>query len=326
MTLEAWVRPELPGGDYLTIVQDAGGDYVLRASSGDGTLFPSLVGRFGEAPRVALSRRAIRRDDWTHVAATYDAQALRLYVDARLVASVRQWSPHRPVRTMLGGVDLPAGPVPVPADLRSQVLGDLDLDVTLECGVRRAMPAPAFLLLGVQSIEVLAVDAAGAEVHVRASTWAERLGIRAPPSRATGVLQDCRPGETVAFEVTGSLRQPAVILGDGARAPIWTPGVGSAWAFVLDSRILPVPLVLVLSVGFVAGLTLPFGYWARAALPTVAGASIVLACLGGAAAWSGMPLAGWPEGAGACLGTGLGALGARVQGRRIRSRCERGPS
>jgi hypothetical protein len=326
MTLEAWVRPEPPGGDYLTIIQDAGGDYVLRASSGDGTLFPSLVGRFGEAPRLALSRRAIRHDDWTHVAATYDAQVLRLYVDGRLAASLRQWSPHRPVRTTLGGVDLPAGPVPVPADLRSQVLGDLDLDVTLECGVRQATPAPAFLLLGVQSIEVLAVDAAGAEVHVRASTWAERLGIRAPPSRATGVLEDCRPGKRVAFEVTGPLARPTVIREDGTRAPIWIPGVGAAWALALDSRILPVPLVLILSVGFVAALTMPFGYWARAALPTAAGASIAVACLGLAAAWSGMPVAGWPEGAGACLGTGLGALGARARQRRIRSRCERGPS
>jgi len=102
MTLEAWVKPANVSGYRNVILKQLSANpseglaYALYANSdgdgGPGTYIrPSGWGsdqRAVAAPRLAVGA-------WKHLAATYDAQTLRLYVNGALVASTNVTTPLR---------------------------------------------------------------------------------------------------------------------------------------------------------------------------------------------------------------------------------------
>jgi hypothetical protein len=89
-------------------------------------------------------------------------------------------------------------------------------------------------------------------------------------------LSGCREGNTIDLVVKGPLERPRLEDREGNVFRNVAPGIGSAWAFLFDSRLLPARAVAMVSWIFLAVLTVPFGFWARAGTKTVAGALVLI--------------------------------------------------
>ena len=88
MTLEGWVRPSALGSTWRTVVlkeRAPGLAYSLYANRN--TSVPSGQAYIGGATREANGAGGLPLNSWTHLAATYDATTLRLYVNGFQVAS-----------------------------------------------------------------------------------------------------------------------------------------------------------------------------------------------------------------------------------------------
>jgi hypothetical protein len=124
-------------------------------------------------------------------------------------------------------------------------------------------------------------------------------------------LAGCAPGEARSFVVVGPLQSPRVEDDRGRVLPAWAPGIGTAWAFLVDSRVLPPWLAAAVSVAYLGLLVLPFGYWASASLATLAGAAALLASLIAAPGIWGTPGIDWLQAAGVLAGVLLGIVTTR---------------
>ena len=103
MTLEAWVLPTTLGNTWRTVVfkeQAAHMTYALYASTDDGR--PTGQAYVG-GERDARGPSAIATATWTHLAATYDGAAVRLYVNG---AEVRAQAAAGSMATSTGPVKL----------------------------------------------------------------------------------------------------------------------------------------------------------------------------------------------------------------------------
>ena len=275
ITLEAWVYPDAQADGEAPIVSLAGDVYYLRASADLGVRVPSAGGRFGAVFKSVRARRRISPGRWTHLASTFDGRIIRLYVDGRLAGSHVHWSSHHPVRASLDGLDLPFGSVAGPSGFRSRLSGPFVLNTLIQCGTVQEAPAPVFLVGGIQSIDVLSLEAAGSELRVRFPTWARRLGLASADHRISGVFSACSPGETLSLALAGPLQQPRFDV-DGRAVPVALPGLGSGWTMLTDSQVMPITIVAMLSACYLGILIFPFGFWARASAPSVVGSVILL--------------------------------------------------
>jgi VanZ family protein len=270
MTIEAWVYPSEMQRGSSTIVD--GGAFALRASSAELQRAPVVAARLGDNLRVARSRMRIPANTWTHLAAVYDGRAIALLVNGRPQVRLLHWSSHHPFHMSLDHQDLMPGLVASPATVRSLLSGDFALAFTLLCGALEREAAPVFSLVGVQSREVLTVDAAGPELRIRWASRGRDSGFVPVEYRVARGLSGCAPGQTRAVIVRGPLQRLRVEDGQGHVLPGNGPGIGSAWAFLFDSRILPMPIVQALSASYLALLAIPFGFWARLTAATLCGA------------------------------------------------------
>ncbi|HSV74906.1 MAG TPA: LamG-like jellyroll fold domain-containing protein [Chthonomonadales bacterium] len=103
LTLEAWVRPETvhpPGEDGRRWVvgknanEWAEGHYALVTDGAKAGAYLNIGGGPDNATLVWSPEGALRPGVWTHLAATYDGELLRLLVGGRLVASARVGRPR----------------------------------------------------------------------------------------------------------------------------------------------------------------------------------------------------------------------------------------
>jgi VanZ family protein len=277
ITMEAWLLPEAqPDGEapVVSLHRDA---YHVNASSDGGALVPSAGGRFGSVAKFVRWRRRLAVGRWTHLASTFDGRSIRLYVDGHLAATRRHWSSHVPVRTSLNGIDLPIGPVSDAKTFRSLLSGAFTLRTSILCGDVPDVPAPVFQVTGIQSIDVLSLEAVRTELRVRFPTRARSLGFASPDLRVPKAFAECSPGKTLSFALKGPLRRLQVE--DGGDGVLWTyrPGIGSLWAVLVESQIMPVPVVEALTACYLAALVFPFGFWGRTTLRTAVGAVILSA-------------------------------------------------
>jgi hypothetical protein len=277
MTIEAWVNPAGRQDGRASVVAHNGSAYFLRSSSPSGVLAPSGGGTFGGDTRDARWRLRIPARDWTHLALVYDGRAMMLHINGRPNVRLRHWSSHDTQRVTLNGEDLSSGLVASPSTVRSDMTGPFSLGITLRCDTLDPEAASVFSLVGLQSIEVLNIDAAGTELRVRWSSWARRAGLVPVEYRAPHALSGCAPGTTRSFTLTGPLPTPRLFDGGGSAMQDFGPGVGSGWGFLLDSRIMPAPVAAATSRLYLALLILPFGFWARASLPTLIGTLVLTA-------------------------------------------------
>ena len=85
MTIEAWVLPTATNNAWRTVLAKELGDdlaYAMQANSTSGRPY-SLVNTTGE--QLAQGPAPLPANTWSHMTATYDGSALRLYVNGTLV-------------------------------------------------------------------------------------------------------------------------------------------------------------------------------------------------------------------------------------------------
>jgi glucose/arabinose dehydrogenase len=88
MTLEAWVNPSAAGGSWRTVVfreRTDGMLYSLYANNGSDRPVGQVF--LANAERDAAGTTTVALNTWTHLAATYDGAAVRLYVNGSLVST-----------------------------------------------------------------------------------------------------------------------------------------------------------------------------------------------------------------------------------------------
>jgi hypothetical protein len=93
MTLEAWVQPTALGSSWRTVVfKEQPGNMVYDLYAGNGSV-PNAGVWVAGGERSADGVAALPLNVWTHLAATYDGSALRLFVNGVLVRSASYSGP-----------------------------------------------------------------------------------------------------------------------------------------------------------------------------------------------------------------------------------------
>ena len=104
MTLSAWVKPTALGG-WRPIILKSELSYVLHGSGSQASV-PNVGGSFASANLFGTAPLPL--NTWTHLAATYDGNTLRLYVDGNLAASRAQTGSIQP---STGALHIGADPI-----------------------------------------------------------------------------------------------------------------------------------------------------------------------------------------------------------------------
>jgi hypothetical protein len=292
ITIEAWVNPAKRQPGIAAIVSHTADTYFLRASSENGTLSPAGGGRFGENPIEARLRRSVPAGEWIHLAVSYDGQTITLYVNAEPVVQRRHWSTHRPLTASIADIDLAAGFVLSPSRLRGILAGAFAMNLRLRCGEPQTEPGQVFSIVGVQSIE----------------SNARSLGLAPVDYRIPEALSNCQPGSMIDLTLKGPLQRPQLADRQGKPFRTIEPGLGSAWAFLFDSRLLPPRIVATISWVFLAALMLPFGFWARPRVHTIAGGLMLIAVVSSVPSVMGTPPVDVYQALGLLTGVAAGLL------------------
>src|SRR3989441_1191891 len=92
MTLEAWVFPTATPTNWRAIVDKNVDGYYLMASTDQGDR-PSAGGTWVGGNQNTFGPSVVEVNTWTHLAATFDGETVRLYVNGVQVASQAQTTP-----------------------------------------------------------------------------------------------------------------------------------------------------------------------------------------------------------------------------------------
>ncbi len=88
MTLEAWVNPSAAGNVWRTVVmKEVAGDLAYSLYANEDVNVPAAYVRIGTTSPRAGGASVVPLNTWTHLAATYGAGSLRLYVNGTLVST-----------------------------------------------------------------------------------------------------------------------------------------------------------------------------------------------------------------------------------------------
>jgi len=278
MTLEAWIYPTAEQRGWRTILQKEFDAYFLLAGSRAGALRPGGGGTFGSSTETLAARSVVPTNAWTHVALTYDAGVLGVYINGHLTRRRLRWYPGQIVAATLDGLTIPAGLSVESRRLRALLLSGAQLRVIAIAAAPVTAQAPLVTLHDALRNEILLLAAQGDDIVFRLRTRAAAAELDSPAIRAHGVLRRLSPGSAMTVTMWRPGRSYCVdVNGHSACGLAYTLGVG--WTFFVYSQ---VPLGwphAALNMMWMAALLVPFGFWLRRRWESVLGALVLAACV-----------------------------------------------
>jgi hypothetical protein len=230
-----------------------------------------------------------------------------------------EWYRGRVREAMIGEVPIPVGPIANSAAVRELLLSPqgFSLHVRAIAGPRTAALGALVAVYDQRGREILLLGPERDDLVFRVRTRATALRLDQPDIRLVGALRAVAPGDALDVTVHGRRGRYAVTVNSSAAAELgWT--VGSGWAILMYPEAVPGWLKTLLSLGWVAALWVPAGFWARARRDAwVTGAAVTAGLVGAPAV---TPLCATPllQWAAAGLGVLAGATCRLVVERRIR--------
>jgi hypothetical protein len=260
-------------------VAKQGDNYYLYASSDSGDFLAAGGGRFGGANEDTRAEDPLNSSEWSHLAVTYDARIVRLYVNGRLTSVLQRWSSHRPMAAQIGELPLPPGTISDPAAFRASI--GHPLRVRIICGAPEDSRGRVFRISrGVPPYDdLLRLVAEGPDLLIAVATRARRLELPSPDYQVRDVFRQCAQGDVRDLLLTGSLRNPQVMT-EGREVRGTGASLDAGWALLLHSELMPSSVRAALSALWLAALFIPSGLWIR---PGLAGALGSVLLVGGAA-------------------------------------------
>jgi glucose/arabinose dehydrogenase/PKD repeat protein len=215
MTVEAWVRPTVAGGDRTVVGKQrtGGAAYALYASNSDG--LPEGDGYLSGAERTVSGNGALPLDTWSHLAVSYDGGTVRLYVNGALVGSTIA---SGPLPASSGALEIGASTL-AGARFAGQLdevrvydraLSAAEIGADLAAPVVPSYPAtgpglPAVTAVGGYGQALVATNNAGviADRTANAGTAPVTVGPKESPGRgiqsAPSIVRDPATGRTLVF-------------------------------------------------------------------------------------------------------------------------------
>lgn len=261
MTLMAWVRPEPSDNAWPAVIQKGKDDYFLYAGA-DGVLFPSGGGTFGGINEGVNSPSNLSSGSWSHIATSYDGSTLRLYLNAKEVASLPRWFPGEIESVWIGEAQI------LPGELDREWLRD-----KINSGARIRLEATSGpiapntrSLLDIRSRylgeRVLVLAANEDDLVLRFWTMAQSIGLPSPDIRLPDALRKTTVGAPLSIAVSGCTGNREISV--NAHPPVDARfTLGMSWALAAESRYFPTWLQGLLSFVWIGALTFPVGFWSR---------------------------------------------------------------
>jgi len=252
-----------------------------------------------------------------------------LLLPALPLSALSAWySPDRPdlelfrgrvISTSLGSVPFRTSVFPNPDKVRRSLLTGAPLRIVALAGARARALAPMLVIEDEDGNELLLTGPDRDDWVLRLRTRAASLRLDQPDLRLRGALIRVAPGDTLRIEARRDPDGYCLRVNETQACRLGFT-IGSGWALLLYLRHFPPWLQRLLGAGWVAGMVVPIGFWARKRWETVVGGSllfITLALLPPLAGLLPTPGAQWlGAGVGGLIGYGLQLLTAGVHDRR----------
>ena len=252
-----------------------------------------------------------------------------LLLPALPLSALSAWySPDRPdlelfrgrvISTSLGSVPFRTSVFPNPDEVRRSLLTGAPLRIVALAGARARALAPMLVIEDEDGNELLLTGPDRDDWVLRLRTRAASLRLDQPDLRLRGALIRVAPGDTLRIEARRDPDGYCLRVNETQACRLGFT-IGSGWALLLYLRHFPPWLQRLLGAGWVAGMVVPIGFWARKRWETVVGGSllfITLALLPPLAGLLPTPGAQWlGAGVGGLIGYGLQLLTAGVHDRR----------
>jgi hypothetical protein len=252
-----------------------------------------------------------------------------LLLPALPLSALRAWySPDRPdlelfrgrvISTSLGSVPFRTSVFPNPDEVRRSLLTGAPLRIVTLAGARARALAPMLVIEDADGNELLLTGLDRDDWVLRLRTRAASLRLDQPDLRLRGALTRVAPGDTLRIEARRDPDGYCLRVNETQACRLGFT-IGSGWALLLYPRHFPPWLQRLLGAGWVAGLVVPIGFWARKRWETVVGGALLLVTLAllpplvGLLPTSGAQWLG--AGVGSLIGYGLQLLTAGVHDRR----------
>ncbi len=177
-----------------------------------------------------------------------------------------EWYRGRVLDATLGGLPIPSRALATSAQAGGQLLADpgTSIPVRAAAGSRTAALGHVLRIADAEGQEILLLgpDRQDQDIVFRFQTRAAHLKLDQPDLRLSGGMREVAPGDTVEASVRGRRgRYCITVNGRGACGLGFTAGWG--WALLYYPEALPSWAKTLLNLGWMGGLTLLPGFWAR---------------------------------------------------------------
>ena len=232
-------------------------------------------------------------------------------------AYVGQWTPRLPnlewyrgrvLGVTLGTSPLPSGRLPNSDSVRNLLLEGSELSVQALAGPHIPRLGSLFSIYDDSEREIILLGLDGDDLVFRFRTRVKLLHLDQPSLRLRDRMVGLSEGDSINIRVWRD-KHYCIALNDVPSCGLGF-SVGTGWALLFYAESIPHWMLPLLNFGWIGGLLIPFGFWARANRLSIIGGTGILIGLAALPAVLDLLPTLWLEWAGAILGAALG-LGMR---------------